>query len=255
MNKPKLVIYGDVSVDGRLTVGPDVLLLYGDERWSALAPPSDALDWLKATHKPQAMLEGSGSFLTDGTLPEPLPPVVGDTSALYQDYLPEAVLRRPGREGWFVVTDARGRVRWYYTGEPGKEAPGAEAWHLLVLVTRQTPAAYLAFLQTESVPYLIAGEGERVDLALALEKLAEQLGVACVITTSPGKLGGALLRAGLVDEVDLDFFPALIGGTRTPTLFESPELRAEEWPARLKLISARSGADGRVWLRYEVLRE
>ncbi len=251
---PKVIIYGDVSVDGRLTLARDVLLLYGDERWGAIARPSDAGEWLMKTHKPQVLLEGSGSFVPRDHTPGPLPPVAGDPAELYQDFLPEAVIHHPARYIWFTVVDSRGQVRWVYTGEPGKEAPGAEGQHLLVLVARQTPAEYLAFLRSENVPYLVAGE-ERVDLRQALEKLASRLGVECVLCTSPGKLGGALVRARLVDEINIDLFPAIIGGSETPTLFESPDLRADEWPARLKLLAVHVQAEGRVWLRYQVVRE
>jgi 2,5-diamino-6-(ribosylamino)-4(3H)-pyrimidinone 5'-phosphate reductase len=253
MNKPKVVIYADVSVDGRLTLAPDVLLLFGDERWDAIAPPSDVNNWLMFTHKPGALMEGSNSFVPSRYVPKPLPPVAGDRGGLYQDFLPESVLRRATGQPWFTVVDSRGRVRWTYTGEPGKEAPGSEGQHLLVFITRGTPAEYLAYLQSESVPYLVAGQ-ERVDLREALEKLTTCLGVQCVLSTSPGKLGGALLRAGLVDEIDVDFFPAIIGGAGTPTLFESPALQAGEWPTRLKLLTAQVQTGGRVWLRYEVVR-
>lgn len=253
MNRPKVVIYADVSVDGRLTLAPDVLLLFGDERWDAIAPPSDANKWLMFTHKPGALIEGSNSFVPSHYVPKPLPPVAGDRGGLYQDFLPEPVLRRAAGQPWFTVVDSRGRVRWTYTGEPGKEAPGSEGQHLLVCASHCTPAEYLAYLQSENVPYLIAGQ-ERVDLREALEKLIRLLGVQCVLSTSPGKLAGALLRAGLVDEIDIDFFPAIIGGTGTPTLFESPALKADQCPTRLKLLAAHVQTGGRVWLRYEVVR-
>ena len=38
--------------------------------------------------------------------------------------------------------------------------------------------------------------------------------------------------------------PELIGGTATPTLFDSPELDSDELPTRLELISAHVPADG-----------
>lgn len=253
MSRPRVVIYADVSVDGRLTMAPDDLLLFGDERWEAIARPSDVHAWLMFTHKPEAIMEGSNSFVSSQHVPGPLPPVMGDPHELYSDFLPEAMVHSATRQAWFTVVDSRGRIRWTYTGEPGKEAPGSEGQHLLVFVTGRTPAEYLAYLQRENVPYLIAGE-DRVDLARALDKLARCLGVKCVLSTSPGKLAGALVRAGLVDEVDIDFFPAIIGGTDTPTLFQSPALKADEWPTRLKLLSVQVQAEGRVWLRYEVVR-
>lgn len=249
MNRPRVIVYGIASVDGRLTLAPDVLLLHGDERWDAVAGSSDVYQWLTSTHKPQAFLEGSGSLVTSDEEPSPLPPVAGDPRSLYQDFLPDTVVHRPGQRGWFTVVDSRGWIRWAYKEWPGEEWQG---WHLLVLVAHGTPPEYLAYLQGENIPYLVAGQ-ERVDLEQALEKMGSQLGVRCVLSTSPGKLGGALLRAGLVDEINVEFFPAVIGGFATPSLFESPELGSEEWPARLKLISAQVQAEGRVWLRYQVV--
>ncbi|MFN2167189.1 MAG: deaminase, partial [Anaerolineae bacterium] len=99
----------------------------------------------------------------------------GDAEALYQDFLPEAVVQRPGHRGWFTVVDGRGRVRdWIKDGAMfGEEFAG---WHLMVLAAHQTPAAYLADLQREQIPYLVAGQA-RVDLGLALDKLGTKLEV------------------------------------------------------------------------------
>ena len=103
----------------------------------------------------------------------------------------------------------------------------------MVIVANQTPSEYLAYLQRENMPYLVAGE-DRVNLKLVLEKMKSLLQVTSVLSTSPGKLGGALLRAGLIDEVNILFIPTLIGGSETPTLFESPELKPNEWPTGLE---------------------
>jgi riboflavin biosynthesis pyrimidine reductase len=234
-------------------VSADVLLLWGDPRWHAVEGSSETFEWLKRLHRPQATLEGSGSFVREGDEPAPLPPVgQGEGEALYHDFLPETVVQRPDHRGWFMVVDGRGRGRdWIKDGGVFGEA--WQGWHLLVLAARHTPAAYLAYLRREQIPYLIAGEGP-VDLGLALEKLEAQLGVTCILSTAGGRLSGALLRAGLVDEVNVEFLPALIGGFDTPTLFDAPALGPEEWPVRLSLISAQVQADGRVWLRYQVDR-
>lgn len=248
MSRPKVVIYGEVSVDGRLTLAPGVLPLYGDERWQAVAGSSEVYNWLRSTHEPQAFLEGSASLVREGEEPEPLSSLEGDPQSLYQDFLPDAIVHRPGHRGWFTVVDSRGRVRWTYKEWPDEEWKG---WYLLALVARQTPPEYLAYLQREDIPYLVAGE-ERVNLRQALEKMGSQLNVTCVLSTSPGKLGGALLRAELVDEINVELFPAIIGGFETPSLFESPELEPDEWPTQLELVSAHIQAGGRVWLRYQV---
>ncbi len=93
-----------------------------------------------------------------------------------------------------------------------------------------------------------------MDLPAALDKLTAKLDVRTPVSTAGGKLNGALLRAGLVDEVNLDFFPALIGGTDTPSLFDAPALGPEEQPTRLERLSCEPLQDGYVRLRYRVVR-
>jgi len=186
--------------------------------------------------------------MREGDEPEALPLFEGDPQDLYQDFLPQAIVNRPGHRGWFTAVDGRGRIRWFYKEYPDEAWQG---WHLLVLVAHHTPPEYLAYLQREEIPYLVAGEGH-VDLGLALEKMKARLGVTCVLSTAGGKLNGALLRAGLVDEMNVEFLPAVIGGFETPSLFDSPALERDELPARLELISAQAQVGGRVWLRYRV---
>lgn len=255
MARPKVVTLNSASLDGRLAASRDHLLLWGDERWQALdqAQGNNAFEWLKLFHRPGATLEGSGSFIRDGDEPEPLPPVEDDPAALYDDYLPPAVVGRPGHAGWFVVVDGRGRGRgWIKDGAAfGEEWQG---WHLLVLVGRHTPAAYLAYLQREEIPYLVAGgdggHPGQVDLAVALDKLGARLGVTTLLSTAGGRLNGALLRAGLVDEVNVELLPGIVGGFDTPSLFDSPALGPGEMPVKLELIAAQVQPSGRVWLRY-----
>ncbi len=251
--RPQVIVLNSASVDGRVAVSRDALLLYGDKRWSAIEGQNnfDVFEWLRATFKPQAMLEGSGSFVRDDEAPAPLPPFEGDPASLYQDFLPDAIVYRPGHVGWFTAVDGRGRIRWQFKEYPDEAWKG---WYALAWVARQTPPEYLAYLQCEEIPYLVAGE-TRVDLALAMQKMREKLGVTCLASTAGGKLNGALVRAGLVDEINIFLHPGIIGGFDVPSLFDSPALRADEMPVRLNLISAQVQAGGRVWLRYQVARE
>lgn len=252
MNRPEVIVLNSASVDGKIGVSPTNLLLYGDERWKSIEGSGEfnVFEWLKSTHNPQATLEGSGSFVLEEDEPAALPPFEGDAGSLTKDYLPDVVLNRAGHKGWFMVVDGRGRIRWAYPHEYPDEA--WQDWRLLVLVCGQTPKAYLAYLQREEVPYLVAGD-QRVDLGLALQKMKIQLNVNRILSTAGGKLNGALLRSSLVDEINIEFLPAIIGGYDTPSLFTSPGLKPDEWPVRLQLISAQVQDDGRVWLRYRVI--
>ena len=123
------------------------------------------------------------------------------------------------------MVDGRGRVRWgpQEGADYGEEWAG---WYLLVWVGRHTPADYLAYLRDRGTPYLVAGEGQ-VDLGQALCKMKDLLGVECVLSTGGGRLNGALLRAGLIDEVNVEFLPALIGGHLTILLISRRPKRLE----------------------------
>lgn len=259
MSRPKVVTFNSASVDGRLAASADVLLLQGDVRWQAIeswspVPSHESpFDIVRALHQPGATLEGSGSFVREGHAPSSLPPFDGDAVPLYEDYLPAAVIGRAGHQGWFTVVDGRGRGRnWIVDG--GVFGPEWTGWHLLVLVAHHTPPPYLAYLRNEQIPYLVAGDnGEHVDLGLALEKLGDKLGVRCLLSTAGGRLNGALLRAGLVDEVNVEYLPAIVGGFETPALYDAPALGPDEMPARLKPISCQVLPGGRIWARYRVV--
>jgi 2,5-diamino-6-(ribosylamino)-4(3H)-pyrimidinone 5'-phosphate reductase len=76
--------------------------------------------------------------------------------------------------------------------------------------------------------------------------------VSTLVATGGGLLHGALLRTGLVDEGDIDFLPAIIGGDRAPMLFDGPPLGPEESPARLTPIIVQQKPNGGIFVRYAV---
>lgn len=252
MNRPRVIVHTVASVDGRVSLGPgrtgfdDV----GDARWRAMWASDVSLEEsvadLVSFYKPQVLLEGSGSFVTEEEVLPELPPSEFDEAELRQDYLPPHVVGRPDHIGWFAVVDARGRVRAGIT-----EFPGWEGWRTLHLVARSTPDDYLAFLRRREIPYLVSGL-RHVDLEATLEKMASLLGVTCVVCTAGSRLNGALLRANLIDEVGLVLLPALVGGSETPVLFRCPDLGPTDRPTRLDLLSVDSGPGGRVRLRYRI---
>ncbi|MGI8417258.1 MAG: dihydrofolate reductase family protein [Nakamurella sp.] len=250
MKGPRVVVTATMSIDGRIALWPNRILLEPEvgAAWSALETPG-ATSLLQERQRPltdrfgstMAVLSGSGSF---GTEPgSRLPSVDDDPDALLHDFLPAAVCAQPAHQKWFVVTDSRGRVRWSI-----KRVDGSD---LLVLVTRSTPPEYLAYLRAEQICYLVVGD-DRVNFGVALQRIRDRLGVACVLADGGGGLNGALLRAGLVDELELVMLPVAIGGTGIPSVFEGEPLGPAELLTRLTLTASRVTADGAIWLSYDV---
>ncbi|GAB4057654.1 RibD family protein [Catellatospora paridis] len=251
--RPRVVVSSVVSVDGRLALSGDQLLLHeGAGRvWRSLQPPSTPMveqsraALLERLYQPQVVLEGSGTFVTPDTGPVTGLPAADPALDLHTDFLPDDVAGDPAGGRWFAVVDSRGRVRWSVKSSGGHR--------LLILVAMTTPADYLAFLRREEIPYLVVGE-DRVDPATALGHLAAKLGVTCVVSNAGGELNGALLRAELVDELHVVMLPALVGGKGTPALFDGAQLMPGELPTSLRLLSVQAETDGLIWLRYEVDR-
>lgn len=257
--RPRVVVTSTTSVDGRVTLRRDRLLLdpATGVAWQSLSPPSASAAvrrrsaLIRDLYRPTAVLEGSGTFVVEDAgpvwnLPPPLESESVSEEILYEDFLPPEKALRPDHTDWFVVVDGRGRVRWEFTGGGGTD--------LLVLVARSTPAAYLSFLRRERICYLVVGD-EGVDLGAALSRLRERLAVTCVVADAGGGLNAALLRAGFVDEIHLIIVPAVVGGRDTPSVFDGPPLLDGLSATRLELLSVEAEADGLLSLRYRVLDE
>ena len=246
ITRPRVIVSVTATADGRVTLSRRERLLDDGPnlRWKARWPP-DAADLLtrraiaiEQRHHPAVVLEGSGTFAADDVGSLHLPDTSVPAEVLRTDFLPYRTPR------WFAVVDARGRVAWTHKGD--------EETSLLVIASRSTPLPYLAHLRQERIAYLVAG-AHRVDLASALAKIRMQLGAECLVSEAGGGLNGALLRAGLVDELHIITVPALIGGLGTPSIMDGPPLEPGSLPDQLRAIDVQVGAHGTIWAHYEVV--
>ncbi|GAB2872806.1 RibD family protein [Myroides odoratimimus subsp. xuanwuensis] len=160
-----------------------------------------------------------------------------DTILAQEAALSAADLPGPAPGGPILaVVDGRGRVRaWQALLDAGY-------WSRVVAVhAAGTPPRDHGFAE------IVAGD-DRVDLAAMLLAMRERFGAGVVRVDSGGALNGALLDAGLVDEISLLVHPALAGATdRRPWHGGAPAIGR-----RMTLVEARHFPDGVVWLRHRV---
>jgi len=150
--------------------------------------------------------------------------------------------RAPGDfDSFAFIADSHGRLVW--------ETNDIDGDHVVVLLAAHVSDEYLASLRERGVSYVIAGERE-VDLGVALEKIAVQYGVRTLMLEGGGRINGAMLRAGLVDEVSLLVAPVVDGRMGTPAVFDVDGDDVSF--ARLALESVERRADDVLWLRYRV---
>jgi len=155
---------------------------------------------------------------------------------------PREDFRAPGDfDSFAFAIDARGRLAW--------ESNDIDGDHVVAILSERVSDEYLAFLRERAVSYLLAGAHE-IDLRVALEKIHARFGVRTLMLEGGGKINGAMLRAGLIDEVSVLVAPVADGREGTPALFDV-ETRAAT-PRRLALETVERRGDDMLWLRYRV---
>lgn len=97
---------------------------------------------------------------------------------------------------------------------------------------------------------------ERPSLAEALCQLRGDYGCERLTVQSGGSLNAALLRAGLIDAIDIVVAPVVVGGRDTPTLVDGTSLTSVDELSQLvalELVSCEPLRDSYLRLRYRVV--
>jgi riboflavin biosynthesis pyrimidine reductase len=145
-----------------------------------------------------------------------------------------------------IGADAKGVLRF--------QENEVEGDHVVLLVTEWVSNDYLAHLQTAGVSYLMCGKSE-VDLHVALRKLGTAFRLRKLMLQGGGKFNGAMLHAGLVDEISHITVPVADGGAGVPSMFDIPGEAPVKAAAMLRLVSRKLLPGGVTWVKYKVVRK
>lgn len=149
---------------------------------------------------------------------------------------------RRDAKAWGIFLDGKGKAVW------ARHDIGGDP--ILVILTEAVPDRHLAGLRADGVSYIFAGATE-IDLAAALETLNRELGIERLLLEGGGGANGALLRAGLIDELSLVITAAIDGSSGAPTVFNSGDVDLGPAPIGSMVLASHEVLDGgAVWLRY-----
>jgi 2,5-diamino-6-(ribosylamino)-4(3H)-pyrimidinone 5'-phosphate reductase len=228
--KPYVICHMCTTVDGKIL---------GD-RWGKLPGHKHQSDLFETT----AASFGIGAWLVGTTTMDEF-----DGPKTRLPRAPKTFLRRDhiankAAKRLAIGADAKGVLR-FQTNE-------VDGDHVVLLVTERVGNDYLAHLQSAGVSYLFCGKKE-IDLPTALQKLGTAFKLGKLMLQGGGKFNGAMLKAGLVDEISHVTVPVADGGVGISSFFDIPGDPPSKAAATLRLLSHKQLAGGVIWTRYKVI--
>jgi riboflavin biosynthesis pyrimidine reductase len=159
----------------------------------------------------------------------------------------EAHVAKRGDRKLAVAIDPSGHVHY------GRDNVGGD--HAVAVLGTQVSDAYLAELRQDGVSYVFAGE-KGDDLPGAMAALASHFGARKLLLEGGGKINGAFLKHGLIDEFSTLIHPAVDGvaGKQSIVDYNGPEGDKPGAGQSLRLTSCELLEGGMVWLRHTVER-
>ena len=228
LDRPRICCLMSSSLDGRLH----------PSRWT-LSPDGTTKDWSAAYEALHQELAPDGWLVGRTTMAEmakgePHPPAhVGS---------PPRPLHLSRRTGPFAMAvDRLGKLHF--------SKPEVDGDPVVVLLGRDVPDAHLAELVADGVSYIVA-QDEGMALAPLMAMLKHELKIETLLLEGGGRVNGAFLAAGLVDELYIILAPAL-DGSPSPAIVEAGQAGLKG-KVVLSLLACDPLDNGAIRLRYAV---
>ena len=210
MNRPYIICHMVTSIDGKVTGD----FLYRPE----CEKPTDVYYEINRDLKCNGFICGRVTMeqsFTNGWYPklDKYKPI-----GIKMDYILDA----EDLSGFYAVAfDPKGKLGWE-SDKIQDEDSGYDKAQIIEVVTEQVDDRYLAYLQSENIPYIFAGETD-IDVNLALFKLRHIFGIDMLLLEGGSIINGSFLRADVIDELSLVVAP-VIADEKDKSLFTDSEL-------------------------------
>lgn len=228
-NRPYVICHMIQTANGIAAPGdPDISLL--DEFFYQYTKAEEMLDaraWMIGRVTAESFAENIDTTLES-------PPYEIDTN----DFITEN-----NNTSFVFVLDTHGVLRWRentLSFSNGEKLP-----NLVVIVTEQTPLAYLAYLRAKEISYIFGGEQE-VDFHKTLKKIKAEFGMEKLLLEGGPTLIRSMWEAGLIDEFSLVVAPRIAVGNGAPHVLgeNNGELVYKDYIPHLPHV-----IDNCIWLR------
>lgn len=222
------------SIDGRLLV----------DRWSAPASGIKAATLRRHYEEVGAKFPADGWIVGRRTMQEIVEGTTRKVKASGVHPRETYIGNRKGRR-IAVAIDPHGKLHY------GQDHIGDD--HVVAVLGEQVSDGYLAELRQDGVSYLFAGSDGH-DLRRAMEILSAVFDVETLLLEGGGRINGAFLKAGLIDEISLLVYPGIDGLAGMPSIFDYAGIE-EDRPAAgqsLRHIATETLEGGEIWIRYKV---
>ncbi len=228
--RPYVICHMCTTVDGKI-IG---------HRWGKLPGYKHESELFETT----AASFGIGAWLVGTTTMEEFDGRKTKLPRAPKNFVRRDYIANPKAKRLAIGADAKGVLRFQENEVDGD--------HIVVLVTERVSNDYLAHLQSAGVSWLMCGKKE-IGLHTALAKLAKVFKLRKLMLQGGGKFNGAMLKAGLVDELSHLTVPVADGGQGVASYFDIPGDAPSKSAARLRLMSHKLMPGGVIWARYKVL--
>jgi 2,5-diamino-6-(ribosylamino)-4(3H)-pyrimidinone 5'-phosphate reductase len=228
--KPYVICHMCTTIDGRIL----------GERWGRLRGVKDGgelFETTAASFNIGAWLVGTTTMKEFADRNVPLKKAAQPIERT--DYIADPKAKR-----FAIGADGKGVLRYKRSDVNGD--------HVVLLVSQQVSNDYLAHLRAAGVSYLFCGK-EHVDVRVACNKIGRKLGLRKLLLEGGGVFNGAMLKAGLIDEISQVVVPVVDGGTGIPSLFDIPGRPPRMAAGQLRVIGQRKLPGGVNWFRYRMI--
>jgi riboflavin biosynthesis pyrimidine reductase len=228
--KPYVICHMCTTIDGRIL----------GERWGKLRAVKGSAELFETT----AASFGIGAWLVGTTTMKEFADRNVTLKKAAQPIERTDYIAEPKAKRFAIGADAKGVLR-YKRGDVNGD-------HVVLLVSQRVSDDYLAHLRAAGVSYLFCGK-DHVDVRIACRKIGSQLGLRKLLLEGGGAFNGAMLKAGLIDEISQVVVPVVDGGTGVASLFDIPGRAPRMAASQLRVIGQRKLPGGVNWFRYRMM--